>query len=118
MSKQGMIGMDVAAQEMLGVGETLTDEQWQLPSGAEGWSVKDVVAHAGCLMAYLMVAVGGAAVPDIGIEELNEVQVAQKRGLDEPRPWPSCGASWQQPWGPSRPCRKSRRRRPLHHSKT
>jgi uncharacterized protein (TIGR03083 family) len=82
VSKQGMIGMDVAAQEMLGVGETLTDEQWQLPSGAEGWSVKDVVAHAGCLMAYLMVAVGGAAVPDIGIEELNEVQVAQKRGLN------------------------------------
>jgi hypothetical protein len=31
MSKQGMIGMDLAAQEMLGVGETLTDEQWHLP---------------------------------------------------------------------------------------
>ena len=60
----------------------VVDEQWHLPSGAEGWSVKDVVAHAGCLMAYLMAAVGGAAVPDIGIEELNEVQVAQKRGLD------------------------------------
>jgi uncharacterized protein (TIGR03083 family) len=82
MSKQGMIGMDVAAQEMLGVGETLTDEQWHLPSGAEGWSVKDVVAHAGCLMAFLMAAVGGAAGPDMGIEELNEVQVAEKRGLD------------------------------------
>ena len=50
MSKQGMIGMDLAAQEMLGVGETLTDEQWHLPSGAEGWSVKDVVARAGCLI--------------------------------------------------------------------
>jgi uncharacterized protein (TIGR03083 family) len=82
MSKQGMIGMDVAAQEMLRVGETLTDEQWHLPSGAQGWSVKDVVAHAGCLMAFLMAAVGGAAGPDMGIEELNEVQVAQKRGLD------------------------------------
>ena len=82
MSKEGMIGMDLAAQEMLGVGETLTDGQWQLPSGAEGWSVKDVVAHAGCLMAFLAAAVGGAAGPDMGIEELNEVQVAQKRGLD------------------------------------
>jgi len=82
MSKEGMIGMDLAAQEMLGVGETLTGEQWHLPSGAQGWSVKDVVAHAGCLMAYLMAAVGGAAVPDMGIEELNEAQVAQKRGLD------------------------------------
>ena len=29
-----------------------------------------------------MAAVGGTAVPDMGIEELNEVQVAQKRGLD------------------------------------
>src|SRR5271155_4818261 len=77
-----MIGMDLAAQEMLSAAETLTDEQWQLPSGAQGWSVKDVVAHAGCLMAYLMAAVGGAAVAGIGIEELTEVQVAQKRGLD------------------------------------
>jgi uncharacterized protein (TIGR03083 family) len=82
MSKQGMIGMDLAAQEMLGIGETLTDEQWHLPSGAEGWSVKDIVAHAGCLMALLVAAVGGAAEPDMGIEELNEVEVAQKRGLD------------------------------------
>jgi Mycothiol maleylpyruvate isomerase N-terminal domain len=53
MSKQGMIGMELATQEMLGIGEILTDEQWHLPSGAEGWSVKDVVAHAGCLMANL-----------------------------------------------------------------
>ena len=82
MTKEGMIGMDLAAQEMLSVSETLTDEQWHLPSGAEGWSVKDVVAHAGCSMAFLMAAVGGAAGPDLGIEELNEVQVAQKRGLD------------------------------------
>jgi hypothetical protein len=82
MSKQGMIGMDLAAREMLDVGATLTDEQWHLPSGAEGWSVKDVVAHAGCLMALLVAAVDGAAGPDMGIEELNEVQVAQKRGLD------------------------------------
>ena len=36
-------------------------------------------------MAYLMAAVGGAAVPGMGIEELNEVQVAQKRGLDGAR---------------------------------
>jgi hypothetical protein len=53
MSKQGMIGMELATQEMLGIGEILTDEQWHLPSGEEGWSVKDVVAHAGCLMANL-----------------------------------------------------------------
>jgi uncharacterized protein (TIGR03083 family) len=82
MSKQGMIGMELATQEMLGIDETLTDEQWHRPSGAEGWSVKDVVAHAGCLMAFLVAAVGGAPGPDMGIEEVNEVQVAEKRGLD------------------------------------
>jgi Mycothiol maleylpyruvate isomerase N-terminal domain len=71
MSKEGMTGMDLATQEMLRVGETLTDEQWLLPSAATGWSVKGVVAHTGCLMAFLMAAVGGAAGPDIGIEELN-----------------------------------------------
>jgi Mycothiol maleylpyruvate isomerase N-terminal domain len=65
-----MTGMDLAVQEMLGVGETLTGEQWHLPSGADGWSVKDVVAHAGCLMAYLMAAVGGAAVPASGSNHL------------------------------------------------
>jgi hypothetical protein len=44
--------------------------------------VKDVVVHAGCLMAYLMAAVSGPPVPGMGIEELNEVLVAEKRGLD------------------------------------
>jgi hypothetical protein len=46
-------------------------------------------------MAYLMVAVGGAAVPDIGIEELNEVQVAQKRGLNGTETMAFVPASWR-----------------------
>jgi hypothetical protein len=46
------------------------------PSGAQGWSVKDVVAHAGCLLSPLVDAVGGAAAPNIGIEQINEVMVA------------------------------------------
>jgi hypothetical protein len=33
---------------MLSVGETLADEQWHQSGCAPGWSVKDVVAHAGC----------------------------------------------------------------------
>jgi uncharacterized protein (TIGR03083 family) len=77
-----MAGMEQATQELLSVAETLTDEQWHQPSGAQGWSVKDAVVHAGCLMAYLMEAASGAAVPGIGIEALNDVRVAEKRGLD------------------------------------
>ena len=46
MSKQGMIGMDLPAQEMLDVGETLTDEQWHLPSGAETcWPIPSGPRH-------------------------------------------------------------------------
>jgi uncharacterized protein (TIGR03083 family) len=82
VSKQGMAGMEPATQKMLSVAGALTSGQWQLPSGAEGWSVKDVVAHVGCLMDFLVAAVGGEAGPDMGIEELNEVQVAKQRGLD------------------------------------
>jgi uncharacterized protein (TIGR03083 family) len=74
--------MELATQELLSVAETLTDEQWHLPSGAQGWSVKDAVVHAGCLMEYLIAAVSGNVVPGIGIEALNDVQVAEKRGLD------------------------------------
>jgi uncharacterized protein (TIGR03083 family) len=80
MSKAGMIGMELATRQILAVGDTLTDEQWQLPSAASGWSVQDVVTHAGCLLGFLMDQVGGAAMPDIGIEKLNEIQVAEKRG--------------------------------------
>jgi hypothetical protein len=56
VSKQGLSGMDLAAQEMLRVGDSLTADEWLLPSGAAGWSVKDVVAHTGCLMGFLMEA--------------------------------------------------------------
>jgi uncharacterized protein (TIGR03083 family) len=76
--------MDFATQEMLGLSETLNDEQWDLPSGADGWSVKDVVAHTGCLMSLLVAAVGGVAAPDMGIEQINELQVAERRALDGP----------------------------------
>jgi uncharacterized protein (TIGR03083 family) len=82
VSKAGMIGMELATHQMLNVGETLSDAQWLEPSGAEGWSVKDVIAHAGCLMSFLVAVVGGADAPDMGIEQINEVLVADQRGLN------------------------------------
>jgi uncharacterized protein (TIGR03083 family) len=80
MSQAGMAGMQLAAQEILTVGETLDSDQWQIPSAASGWSVQDVVVHTGCLLGLLMAAVGGAAVPETGIEAFNDIQVAEKRG--------------------------------------
>jgi hypothetical protein len=80
MSQAGMAGMQLAARGILTIGETLDPDQWQLPSAASGWSVQDVVVHAGCLLGLLMAAVGGETVPEIGIEALNDMQVAEKRG--------------------------------------
>jgi hypothetical protein len=80
MSQAGMAGMQLAAQEILTIGETLDTHQWQLPSAASGWSVQDVVVHTGCLLGLLMAAVGGEVVPETGIEALNDMQVAEKRG--------------------------------------
>ena len=80
MSKAGMIGMDLSAREIISAGETLDEEEWQLPSAASGWSVQDVVVHAGWLLGDLMAAVGGEVLPEMGIEALNDIQVAEKRG--------------------------------------
>jgi uncharacterized protein (TIGR03083 family) len=75
-----MVGMQLAAQDILAIGEGLDPAQWQLPSAASGWSVQDVVVHTECLLDMLMAAVGGAAVPEIGIEALNDLQVTEQRG--------------------------------------
>jgi len=80
MSPAGMAGMQLAGQEILTIGETLDTDQWQLPSAATGWSVQDVVVHTGCLLGPLTAAVGGEVVPETGIEALNDIQVAEKRG--------------------------------------
>ena len=79
MSQAGMAGMQLAAQDILTIGETLDSDQWQIPSAATGWSVQDVVVHTGCLLGLLMAAVDGEAVPDTGIEALNDIQVVEKR---------------------------------------
>jgi hypothetical protein len=83
MSRARMAGMQLAAQEILTIGETLDTDQWQMPSAASGWSVQDVVVHTGCLLGLLMAAVGGEVLPETGItgiEALNDIQVAEKRG--------------------------------------
>ncbi|MDX6315858.1 MAG: hypothetical protein QOF44_5322 [Streptomyces sp.] len=81
MSKSGLAGMQLATNDILEVARTLTGAQWTAPSAAQGWSVKDVVAHAGNLLGVVIDAVNGQLMtPDgMGIEELNDVQVARQR---------------------------------------
>ena len=45
MSHAGLNAVRVAVDEVKSVITTLTDEEWAMPSGCAGWSVKDLVAH-------------------------------------------------------------------------
>lgn len=81
MSKAGLEGMQLATADIIAVAKSLSADEWVLPSAAEGWSVHDVVAHAGNLLTVVMQAVAGKLVtPDgMGIEALNDVQVAEDK---------------------------------------
>lgn len=64
---------------LLAIGSGLTDEQWQAPSGCEGWSVKDVVTH---LANLFWAAVDGTQLPDTAgqaTEQAQDTAVAARR---------------------------------------
>src|SRR5271167_3050380 len=79
MSKAGLEGMQLATADIVTVAKSLSADEWAQPSAAEGWSVHDVVAHAGNLLTVVMQAVAGELeTPDgMGIEALNDLQVAE-----------------------------------------
>jgi uncharacterized protein (TIGR03083 family) len=79
MSQAGIHGMQAAGDELLDVATKLTDEHWRAASAAAGWSVQDVFIHIVSLLGLLQAAVAGADTPPIGIEELNDRVVAQRR---------------------------------------
>jgi hypothetical protein len=79
--------MRAAGGDLIDTARSLNEGEWQSPSAAAGWSVQDVVSHVGCLLELLQAAVRGEAVPDSGIERLNEVTVAGRRDLGH-RPYP------------------------------
>lgn len=45
MSKEGLAALKLAVAEVKSVITTLSDEEWSRPSGCQGWSVRDLVAH-------------------------------------------------------------------------
>ncbi|SOX56672.1 hypothetical protein MAAFP003_5380 [Mycobacterium ahvazicum] len=71
--------MRAAGADLFDVAEALTAEQWNLASAAVGWTVKDVFIHLGSLLEFLQLAIGGADVPPLGIERLNDQAVASRR---------------------------------------
>jgi uncharacterized protein (TIGR03083 family) len=79
MTKAGLEGMQISANEVLALARTLTDDEWQMPSAAERWSVQDVVAHSGNLLATLVDAVNGRLEAPDGIEAENDRRVDRTR---------------------------------------
>ena len=59
----------------------LTAAQWQAPSGCQGWSVQDIVAH---LATEFWAVVDPSQLPDVtgkSLEAAAELEVASRRGL-------------------------------------
>jgi uncharacterized protein (TIGR03083 family) len=79
VSHKGIQGMRAAGDDVFGVVSGLTDSQWHAASAASGWSVKDVVIHLGSLLELLQGAVAGGDIPPLGIEELNDQVVGERR---------------------------------------
>ena len=85
MSHAGITGMRCAADDIVAVGSGLSESEWQTPSAAVGWTVRDVVNHVGALLELLQAAVRGEAVPESGIEAINDAMVAQRHDWDAAR---------------------------------
>jgi uncharacterized protein (TIGR03083 family) len=68
-------------EEVLQIGSQLDSAGWNSPSGCQGWSVKDLVAHMGSLF---WTVVDLSVLPDttgMSTEEAAEVWVASRRGM-------------------------------------
>jgi uncharacterized protein (TIGR03083 family) len=66
---------------LIGICRGLSDDQWQAPSGCEGWSVRDVVAH---LANLFWGVVDAGKLPDTAgqpMERAMDAGVAARRGL-------------------------------------
>jgi uncharacterized protein (TIGR03083 family) len=77
--------MRSAGNDLVDIGRGLNDTEWQTPSAAAGWSVRDVISHVGCLLELLQAAVHGDALPESGIEAVNDAMVGERREWDNTR---------------------------------
>jgi uncharacterized protein (TIGR03083 family) len=78
MSYEGMAGMHATMGDVSALAGSLGDSEWAVPSAAAGWTVKDVVTHMGDLLGTLASAIQGELRTDLGIERLNDANVAAK----------------------------------------
>lgn len=78
MSQMGVEGLQAERAATLEVLHSLTDDEWDAPSGCAGWAVRDVVAH---MASILHGVVDPTQMPDVsgGTEAAMEVPVAERR---------------------------------------
>jgi uncharacterized protein (TIGR03083 family) len=73
--------LEADREALLGLCRSLGESDWALPSGCEGWTVKDVVSHMGALF---WAVVDPAALPDPAgrpTEQAQEFYVGQRRSM-------------------------------------
>jgi len=66
---------------LIGICSGLTEDQWQAPSGCEGWSVRNLVTH---LANLFWLVVDGAHLPDtsgVPTERAQDIGVEARRGM-------------------------------------
>lgn len=78
MSQQGVEGLRAERADTLVILRSLTDDEWDAPSGCEGWAVRDVVAHMGSILHGV---IDPSLMPDVssGTEAAMEGPVAERR---------------------------------------
>jgi uncharacterized protein (TIGR03083 family) len=69
---------------LLAIGADLTDEQWQAPSGCEGWRVQDVVTHLANLFWLLSDPAKLPGLAGLPTEQAQEMAVQARRGMSGP----------------------------------
>jgi uncharacterized protein (TIGR03083 family) len=66
---------------LLDIGAVLTDQQWQAPSGCQGWRVQDVVTHLANLFWLLVDPAKLPALDGLPTEQAQEAAVQARRGM-------------------------------------
>jgi uncharacterized protein (TIGR03083 family) len=66
---------------LLEIGAGLTEEQWQAPSGCEGWRVQDVVTHLANLFWILADPARLPSLEGLPTEQAQEAAVQARRGM-------------------------------------
>ena len=85
MSERGVESLKADHAEVLAIVKSLSAEEWDAPSGCEGWRTKDVVAHLACT--FRSVVEPGTLPPGVegDLEGTQEVGVAERKDWEPER---------------------------------